>query len=359
MDILVRILLFVFTFCLGAAELPSFATFPCEVAKPQSQPKMLDNIDLSKHDAKFLRYSAKRKYRNDDLKGAIRFQYWACQKDPNDGMYDLACYYSLNKQVNEAVYCLQQAAVKEGVKYDWAMDDRDLIPVMNSKHWDKLRPWLKDCEDKWASSKFYQTAIIRPKSKSKILLIGFHGYGSKPSDFAETAEDQAFADKFGATIVSVSASKPWGKNSFSWTEDIDYDYAHVDRVLKVNGIDLKKTEQKVILIGFSQGAQLSTEIMARHAKSIAGIIALCPGGKKDSQLGLVNPVPDLAEKKAVVICGADEHEGNLRRAKENTAWLNNRGAKVFYKKYKDMGHQFPETYYKDLEKWVSFIISNK
>ena len=103
---------------------------------------------------------------------------------------------------------------------------------------------------------------------------------------------------------------------------------------------------------------MSTEIIARHSKYIDGIIALCPGGKKDSQLGLVEPVPNLTGKKAVVICGADEHEGNIRRAKENTDWLNDRGAKAYYKKYKGMGHHFPESYYKDLEKWVSFIISD-
>ena len=341
----------------NAKELPIFSSFPCEVQRPQPEAYVFGEVDIRKKNAEILRYSAKSKYRNNDLKGAIQFQYWACQKDPNEGLYDLACYYSLDKQIDNAVYCLQQAAVKEGVKYDWAMDDRDLIPVMNSKHWDKLRPWLKECEEKWASSKYYQVAIIRPKSKSKILLIGFHGYGSKPSDFAETAEDQAFADKFGVTIISVSASVPWGLKSFSWSENIKKDFKHVDRILKAEGYDLESIEQSVCLIGFSQGAQLSTEILARYPDVIKGIIAICPGGKKAAQLEALEP--KFRNNRAVIVSGSEESKSNIQRGLNNKAWLESKGAKVLYQKVRGMGHSFPETYYNDLEKWMSFIMSDQ
>ena len=146
-----------------------------------------------------------------------------------------------------------------------------------------------------------------------------------------------------------------GKKSFSWSENIQKDFKHIDRILRAEGYQLDSIDQTVYLIGFSQGAQLATEILARYPDVIKGIISLCPGGKKAAQLEALEP--NLKAKKAVIISGSEESKANIQRAIDNKKWLESKGALVRYKIYKGMGHYFPESYYQDLNEWLNFLDS--
>ena len=64
------------------------------------------------------------------------------------------------------------------------------------------------------------------------VFVALHGLGSQPEDFAHNPEAQAMADETGAAIVSVSGTEPWGKNSFSWSENYETDWAHIQKALE-------------------------------------------------------------------------------------------------------------------------------
>ncbi|MDD7986802.1 hypothetical protein PQO01_17770 [Lentisphaera marina] len=342
--------------CLGNPSSDSFPNALFKIKTPPAPSKSFEKFDLSQHNEEFLANTASRHADKGRFELAIQFQYWATQAKPEDGLYELACYYSLNNDTDAAVYYLQKAAISEGVYYSFALEDRQLIPVMNSKYWDKLRPWLKSCSDVWTKSSHCRILSIVPnEGRSKAILIGFHGYGSKPEDFA-SSDDQDFANKHQVTFIGISASIPFERDSFMWSENIAKDYTHIKRLLKTKGLDLNKEKRPVILIGFSQGAQLSTELLARHPKLFHGIITLCPGSKNGSQLNQIKTTPKLKGKKAIIICGADEHAGNLALSKANYTWLRNQGAQVRYSKINGMGHSFPPNYYQELENYLEFIL---
>lgn len=342
--------------CLGNPSPDSFPNALFKIKTPLVPSKTFEKFDLSQHNEEFLADTASRHANKGRLELAIQFQYWATQAKPEDGLYELACYYSLNNDTDAAVYYLQKAAISEGVYYSFALEDRQLIPVMNSKYWKGLRPWLKSCSVVWKKSKHNRINIITPKEGlSKAILIGLHGYGSKPEDFA-SIDDQEFADKHQLTFIGISASIPLENDSFMWSENIDNDFTHIKKLLHKKGIKLSDEKRPIILIGFSQGAQLSTELLARHPKLFHGIITLCPGSKNGSQLHKVKPSPNLHKKKAIIICGADEHAGNLALSKDNFSWLNKMDAKVKYSKIENMGHSFPPNYYQKLETYIDFIL---
>ncbi|EDM27487.1 hypothetical protein LNTAR_05226 [Lentisphaera araneosa HTCC2155] len=357
-----RSILLIYLISLSTLFSSPLKDYPEPVFKIEIPPipsKEFGKYDLSQHDVQFLSSTASKNVREGKLDLAIQFQYWAHQANKNDGLYELACYYSLNKNIDASVYYLQKAAISEGTFYDFVIDDEDLIPVMNSKYWEQLRPWLKKCSYAWRNSGYSRINIIEPQNKiSKILLIGLHGYGSKPEDFA-SPDDQEFANKHQVTFVGISASLAMENNSFMWSENIPKDYKHITKLLKTKGINLATENRTIILIGFSQGAQLSTEILARHPNLFKGIIALCPGAKYDSQLHKAKPKPNLGQKKAVIICGAEEHSGNLKLSKSNFEWLRQHKAKVSYTKIEGMGHSFPNNYYLALEDYLSYVLNDK
>ncbi len=342
--------------CLVAgAQVPQFKKTPFELASPASPSRTHGQQDLNQLSPRALRNEAKKYYRNGDYKEAIQFQHWSCQKNPDAGMYYLASYYALNKNMEAAVYFLQKAAMKEGLLASWIRNDENFMTVVKSIYWKELEPWLEDCTEKWNKSSYLRVSMIEPKGESKILLLGLHGYASKPEDFTMEQDDQVLADELGVTIVSVSASIPMGVNSFRWSEDIHYDYEHITKALKTVNIDLNKSKGQLILIGFSQGGQLSAELMARHPDMIKSIIALCPGGRKGAQFDKVNSSHDLTANRAVIISGSEESKNNIEMAKADLQYFKDKGCQVRYKMYQGMGHSFPTTYYSDLRQWLSFL----
>ena len=243
----------------------------------------------------------------------------------------------------------------EGVNDEWINEDPAFENMRESKHWSLLKPFLKKSFKKWTDSNYGRLTSTKNSTETDIILIGLHGYGSKPEDFSEGQEYQKIADQLKTRFLSVSATLPMGKNSFRWSEDLDKDFSHIKSLLKTQNLDLNKTNKKVILIGFSQGAQLSVELAARYPKIFSGAIIMCPGLKASAMLEDIQPKPDLSHQKYIIINGSKEKEKNLNMGKIDKKWLEQHKAKVIYHIYDGMGHSFPQLYYDQLSQWIQFI----
>jgi predicted esterase len=109
------------------------------------------------------------------------------------------------------------------------------------------------------------------------VFIALHGLGSQPEDFGRSGEPQDLADELGAAIVSISATEPWGKNSFSWKEDFEADWTHIQKSLERVKDKVTPQPGRCIAAGFSQGGQLAAELAAAHPDFFAGAIVMSPG----------------------------------------------------------------------------------
>ena len=312
-------------------------------------------IDLKTIQAHELTSVAENRAQQGHMADAIQLQYWACQINPTEGFYNLARYYSITQKIDAASFFIQKAANLEGVNYQWATQDPALEKLRASKYWEKLDSFLKKCDELWQKSNYGRATITKSKKDSQTLIIGLHGYGSKPEDFSEGAGYQKVADSLNATFVSISATIPIGRHSFRWSEDLDKDYMRIKTLLKTQGLDLEMIKQKIILIGFSQGAQLSAELAARYPEKFAGAIIMCPGIKNNSRLqDITNPKSQVG-KKYIIINGSKEKEKNLSMGKIDKDWFERQGAKVIYHVYPEMGHSFPQLYFDQLSQWIQFI----
>lgn len=329
---------------------------PLQLAEPTMPTAMVSGADLTKLEGRTLLGHAARAAAQGNYKDAVAFQYWAAQKTGND-RYNLACYYARTNAVDAAFYWLQQTALEEGLDAEHAGVDEDLEALRRDGRWSRVRQFLNDCGRYWQQSGIQKTALVLPegykKDKPVPVVIWLHGLGSRPDDFVDD-DLQNLADEMNAAFLGVSGTLPRGPRSFVWSEDPVRDARRITEALKE--VSDKLQPGPVVLIGFSQGAQVGLEVAARHPDHFAGAIVMSPGTRGPVRLKEVKASPTLARRGFVVVCGAKEHPGNVAQAAEDARWLKGAGAQVIHKPYPDLAtHSFPPDFAERLPEWVRFI----
>jgi predicted esterase len=329
---------------------------PLTLPEPSAPPAKLNGNDLPKLDSQVLLSQASKAAAKGNYQDAATYQYWATQKTHAD-RYNLACYCARTNEVDAAFYWLQVAALDEGLDADHATVDEDLESLRGDPRWGKVKPFLYECGNYWEQSGVTRTVLVRPRAYKEDLpitvVVWLHGLGSRPDDFV-TDDLQRLADGLNVAFLGVSGTVPRGKRSFAWSEDPARDARRIQDAL----IEVADRIQPGMLIamGFSQGAQVGLEVAVRDPERFAGAIVMSPGTRGPARLRDVKPSPLLAQRGFVVVCGAQEHPGNVRLAAEDAAWLQTAKAQVRHKPYPGMSaHKFPPDFGERFPEWVRFI----
>jgi len=338
----------------GPAQLP---TPPLALARPPAPAAVPGAGNLRNLDIRELLRGARQAVAAADFQRAAAYQYWAVQKTDRH-QYDLACYCSRSGDVEAGFYWLQQAGVKEGVDAAWAGEDEDLEPLRRDRRWPQVRQFLHDCERYWARSDIQHTVFILPEKYRKpaplTLVMWLHGLGSRPDDFVDD-DLQELANELNIGFVGVSGTQPRGPNKFVWSEEPEQDAARLHQALvEARG---KVVLGPVILMGFSQGAQMALEVAVREPENYAGAIVMSPGLRSAAKLQQVRPSPLLARRGFVLVVGAKEHPGNVALTASDARWLERTAkAQVQHKPYPNMAeHAFPADFADRFPEWVRFI----
>ncbi len=356
---------FILTFLVTVAvALPACAsdkpTPPLKIDAPPVPPKTHEEDDLTDIYAYWLKHYAARFREAKDYGNSIKFQHWAVADDPSRGQYDLACYYALSGNVDGAMYWLQSAAMGEGVDVQYAEQDSDLEIVRKDPRWNELQRYLKQWATYWRECGHRRETVVLPagyKGGEAIpVIIGLHGLGSRPTDFTEDENAQELANRLKVAIVGISATVARGPRSFGWSEDIQRDTKHIREGLKRLESKLTPKQGALILVGFSQGAQLAAEIAARHPDEYAGAIMMSCGFMGNSKLNDVRADAGIKDRTYIAVCGKDEALGNIAMTAASAKWFRDRGAMIVEHYFPDQGHSFPEGYYNHLSVWTQVIL---
>lgn len=337
---------------------------PLDLAAPAAPSATWHDQDLTKADPDELRAEAKSLAYNESLPAeAAQLQHWAIVAKPERGHYSLACFYALAANPDAALYWLQYCGMEgEGADPEWALEDPDLESVRTDPRWKPVHGYLTACAAWWEKNGAPRTIVTLPEGYAKgtaiPALIGLHGLGSMPDDFAGGDDYQQLANRLGAAVIGASGTRCLGKRIFCWSEDPDRDLARVKAALDEAKDRVTIRPGAVVLIGFSQGAQMAAELASRGPETFAGAIALCPGAKKGSMLSsIAKPSPLLAARTFVVIDGEAEDEGNLAMGIADAEWLTARGALVLRHLYPGMGHSFPPDALDNFEIWTRLVLA--
>lgn len=273
--------------------------------------------------------------------------------------YNLACYEAVSGRADAAIYWLQRAATEDGVDADWADEDSDLESLRSDKRWPLVRSFLRKSQRYWAKQTRDIEVVAIPKglapNRPVPLVVALHGMGADPSGFAGKWFQTA-ADREQIALVSVSGTFAIGPKGYIWSEDVERDNARVEKAIA--GLTGKVTiaEGKILLLGFSQGAQMALELAARYPNKYIGAIAFSPGSKSDAIFANVAP-GSLTKHRFVITAGAGEAPTTITRSTEDADRLRRAGGEVHHQIYPNLQtHSPPPDFEKAFPTWVKFIL---
>lgn len=334
---------------------------PFTIVEPPAESSEFGDNDLSKLEADRLGGAALAASADGEYDDAVQLQYWAVKNgDGSDGLYNLACFYSLAGKADASFYWLQLAAEKQGVDPDWAGEDSDLKNIRKDSRWPKVRNYLRAWNAHWGTSTLSETTLVVPKGYDPAtpipVIVGLHGMGSRASHFVDD-DFQDWADELNVAFVGVSGTQPQGPTSFVWSEDPDRDLQRIDDAFAEIKDRLSPKQGQIALFGFSQGAMMAAEIAARHPDRFAGALVMSPGGNGNANIAAITKTGDHQRQGFVCVCGAREAFGNVLMTKRYARDLTSLGCRVEHLPYPGMkDHSFPPDFAKKFPEWIAFML---
>lgn len=186
--------------------------------------------------------------------------------------------------------------------------------------------------------KQYLTGGKEPGKASRALIM-LHGRGAGAEDILTLAGHLAVSD---FTLVApeatnhtwypysfmapLSANEPWLSSALTLLKDVIDD-------LKAKGI----SEEFIYFMGFSQGACLTLEFVARNATRYGGVVAFT-GGLIGDKIYTENYSGDLAGTPVFIGTSDPDPHVPVTRVNESAAILEKMNARVEKRIYRNMGH---------------------
>jgi len=117
------------------------------------------------------------------------------------------------------------------------------------------------------------------------------------------------------------------------------------------------SREKIILLGFSQGACLAAEFVARHSANYGGLIVLS-GGLIGDEVSANDYRGSLGGTQVFLGCSNVDPHIPKERVDETDSILNYLGAEVTTKIYKGMGHIVNQDEIEEVQKIINSAISD-
>ena len=173
----------------------------------------------------------------------------------------------------------------------------------------------------------------------KPLVIMIHGRGAGPENILELVRPLA-RPQFDY-VAPAAPNRTW--YPYSFMAPFEQNEPHLSNALaQIRGV-IEDAEargvprEKIVLLGFSQGACLATETLIRNASRFGGLIAFS-GGAIGPPGTVWNYPGDLAGTPVFFGCSDVDAHVPEERVRESAEVCARMGAKVTTKIYPDMGH---------------------
>jgi phospholipase/carboxylesterase len=178
---------------------------------------------------------------------------------------------------------------------------------------------------------------------SKPVIVMLHGRGAGPENILDLVP-RLDRPQF-LYVAPAAPNRTW--YPYSFMAEIDKNEPHLSNALLQVAQAVKDVEatglsrDRIVLLGFSQGACLATEFMIRNASRFGGLIAFSGGaigppgttwGVGSGELGVFDGTP--------MFFGCSDIDAHVpeARVRESASVCERMGAKVTTKIYPGMGH---------------------
>jgi len=170
-----------------------------------------------------------------------------------------------------------------------------------------------------------------------VLML--HGRGATPGSVLALSRE--FDASGVAYLAPAAANRTWYPNPF--TAPIESNQPHLDSALATVGdriaavADAGVPAERTLMLGFSQGACLASEFVARNPRRYGGLAALS-GGLIGPDVSASEYDGDLDGTPAFVGCSDVDPHIPVERVEATSAILEGLGADVTERIYEGMGH---------------------
>ncbi|NLF63777.1 MAG: alpha/beta fold hydrolase [Chloroflexi bacterium] len=182
-----------------------------------------------------------------------------------------------------------------------------------------------------------------PLQEAQAAMILVHGRGATAASILMLAEE---LDRDGFAYLAPQApGQTW--YPYSFLAPLEQNQPHLDAALATLENVLAQVAaagvpaERIIFLGFSQGACLASEFVARHARRYGGLVALSGGLIGPPGTPRVYP-GDLAGTPVFLGCSDVDPHIPAWRVEESAAVLEQLGAAVTMRLYPGMGHSVNE-----------------
>ncbi|WP_158990372.1 alpha/beta hydrolase [Mucilaginibacter sp. L196] len=178
-----------------------------------------------------------------------------------------------------------------------------------------------------------------PLAQAKGALVMLHGRGSTARNIISLASEFNLTDF--AILAPQAANQSW--YPYSFMAPVEENQPALDSALEVIGQTVEDiiaagiSVDKIYFAGFSQGACLTLEYIARNAKRFGGAVAFT-GGLIGEKLVTDNYKGDFAATPILITTGDPDPHVPLSRVEESVSVLKNLGADVSLKVFKGRPH---------------------
>lgn len=175
--------------------------------------------------------------------------------------------------------------------------------------------------------------------ESAAVVVAIHGRGASPGDILSLAPAIARDDV--AWLAPAAAGHSWYPNRFISEIGLNQPFlgSALGRIetLVDELVSTGVPHERIVFMGFSQGACLSSEFVARHPRRWGGLLVF--SGGLIGPPGTVWDTPgSLAGTPVFVGCSDVDQHIPLDRVEESAEVLSRMGAEVTLRIYPGMGH---------------------
>ncbi|MDX2160218.1 MAG: alpha/beta hydrolase [bacterium] len=182
-------------------------------------------------------------------------------------------------------------------------------------------------------------AAGKPLKEAKAAMIMVHGRGATAASILGLAQDIAHPDF--AYLAPQANGNSW--YPYPFIQPIANNEPYLSSALRAVGdlaayvVEQGVPHEKLILLGFSQGACLTLEFAARNSRRYGGVIALSGGliGEPGTQW---NYPGSLAETPVFLGCDPRDFHIPESRIHESAEEMARRGGTVTKRLYPNLGH---------------------
>tara|TARA_B100000575_G_C22828102_1_gene486417 strand:+ start:48 stop:662 length:615 start_codon:yes stop_codon:yes gene_type:complete len=191
-------------------------------------------------------------------------------------------------------------------------------------------------------------------NNNELAIIAFHGYGSNPYNMLELLKalnikkaDCFFPSGNISTIANDELSKGWF--SIPFTSDLNKEIAQSRNIVIPKLKYILNHYEKIVLLGFSQGAMMCLDIMLNLPNPISGVV--CLSGLNLSIDDKIKIDEKFLKTPIFVAHGINDEIIDINLSKKSFEFISKRGFVTNWNEY-NMHH---EVIYKEMEDIKDFI----